>query len=71
MLTKQCCQRRRRRHSFPGKYAFLAAGEAFAYHKRETLITLWIFAANCVRASAVETLEVVGVLMPTKWAAQR
>ena len=71
MLTKQCCQRRWRRHSLPSKYAFLAAGEALAYQKHETLIALRIFAANCVRASAVETLEVVGVLMPAKWAAQR
>lgn len=70
MLAKQSCQRFGRRHSPPGKYAFLTASEALAYKKRELLIAVWILAANRIRASAVETLEVVGVLMPTEWAVQ-
>jgi len=71
MLTKQSCQRFGRWHSPPGKNGFLAAGEALTHEIRETLIAVWIFAANRVRASAVETLKIVGVLMPAKWAAQR
>lgn len=70
MLAKQSCQRFRRRHFPPSKYALLTAGEALAYQKYESLITGWIFAANRVRASTVETLEVVGVLVSTKWAQQ-
>ncbi len=70
MLTKQSCQRFGRWHSPPGKNGFLAAGEALTHEMREALFAVWIFAANRVRASAVETLEVVDVLMPTKWADQ-
>jgi hypothetical protein len=68
MLAEQSRQRFGRRHPPPGKYAFLAAGEALTHQIRETLFTAWLFAANRVRASAVETLEIVGVFVPTEWA---
>jgi hypothetical protein len=71
MLAEQSRQRFGRRHAPPGKYAFLAAGEALEYQKREVLIAFWICAANRIRVSAVETLEIVGVFVPTEWAQQR
>ena len=71
MLTKQTCQRFGRWYSPPSKNGFLTASEALTHEIRETLIAVWIFAANGVCAPAVETLKIVGVLMPAKWAAQR
>src|SRR5258708_5490081 len=70
VLTKQSRCRFRRRHLPPGKYAFLAAGVALAYQECEALFAVGIFAANHIHVSAVETLELVGMFVPTKWAHQ-